>query len=208
MFLASLPIYKKLTFQRSARFAEYLNPLIPDHSHIMDFGCGNMFTSLELVRRNPTLRVTGIDVVKDQNLDDSLFNEYPLEFRLAETRELPFPDEHFDTVLALATMHHTDDPEYYLSELKRVIKPNGAILLVEEMYINALDKLLISSEDWILNKMKKGIPVPLNFRSHRHYLNTFDQLGLQIDFEGSVRSFPMNMHHYVFKLSKKEAAAE
>ena len=46
----------------------------------------------------------------------------------------------FDIVIASAVMHHTPDPDFYLEELKRVLKPGGSILLVEEMYHNLLDK--------------------------------------------------------------------
>lgn len=202
MFLANLPIYKKLTHKRSLKFAQYLAGLIPENSSILDFGCGNMYTAKELVNFSPTLRVTGLDVVKDQNLDDTILKDQRLSFKLLTTKEIPFPDNTFDIVVALATMHHTTDPEYYLSELKRVIKPTGAIILIEEMYINLIDKVWISSQDWLLNKMKEGVPVPLNFRSHKHYLNEFKKQGLTIEHKDGIRSSVTYMHVYVYKLRK------
>ncbi len=202
MFIANLPIYKKLTHQRSITFANYLSKLIPDNSNMMDFGCGNMYTAIELLKLNPSLKVTGLDVIRDQNLSDEILADPRIDFKITTTKELPFSDNSFDIVLALATMHHTPDPEYYMFELKRILKPGGSIILVEEMYINQLDRIYISGEDWILNKMKKGVPVPLNFRSNKRYLNTFKQLGLTIEFSGSVRPFPTMMHHYVYKLRK------
>lgn len=202
MFIANLRIYKKLTHQRSITFANYLFKLIPDYSHVLDFGCGNMYTAIELLHLNPTLKVTGLDVIRDQNLSDEILADTRIEFKIYMTKELPFPDNNFDIVLSLATMHHTSDPEYYMSELKRIIKPGGAIILVEEMYLNQLDRMYISAQDWVLNKMKKGVPVPLNFRPNKCYLKTFKQLSLNIEFRGSVRPFPTVMHHYVYKLSK------
>lgn len=202
MFLANLPIYKRLTHKRSLKFAQYLSKLIPENSTVLDFGCGNMYTSAELLKISPSLKITGVDPVKDQNLDDNVLKPGKLEFKQLVTREIPFPDNSFDIVVALATMHHTADPEYYLSELKRVIKPSGAIILIEEMYINLIDKVWISSQDWILNKMKAGIPVPLNFRSHKHYLNEFKKQGLKIEHEDGIRSSVTYMHVYVYKLRK------
>lgn len=202
MFIADLPLYKKLTRQRSITFAAYLAKLIPNNSHVMDFGCGNMFTAIELLKLNSTLKITGLDVIRDQNLTDEILADPRIDFKITNTKELPFADNSFDIVLALATMHHTPDPEYYLSELKRVIKPEGAVILVEEMYHNTLDRIYISAQDWILNKMKKGVPVPLNFRSNSDYLNTFAKQSLHIDFQGSIRPKPTMMHHYVYKLTK------
>jgi len=202
VFLAKLPLYKKLTEQRSIKFAEYLSKLIPENSTVLDFGCGNMYTARELVKRVKGIQVTGIDVVKDQNLDDALLQNKQLEFKLLQTKEVPFADNTFDIVVALATMHHTENPEYYLSELKRIIKPTGALILIEEMYINVIDKIYISSQDWLLNKMKTGVPVPLNFRSHKHYLQEFKKQGLNIEFEDGIRAFLTGMHVYVYKLRK------
>lgn len=202
MFLANLPLYKKLTHKRSLKFAQYLAKLIPANSSVLDFGCGNMYTSREILNISPTLTITGLDVVRDQNLTDEILSDKRLKFELLSNRELPFADNSFDVVVALATMHHTDNPEFYLSELKRVIKPTGAIILIEEMYINALDKIWISSQDWLLNKMKSGVPVPLNFRSHKHYLEEFKKQGLKIEMEDGIRSSVTYMHVYVYKLTK------
>jgi len=202
MFLAKLPLYKRLTQKRSLKFAQYIAKLVPENASILDFGCGNMYTAVELLKVIPSLKVTGLDVVKDQNLDVQVLSDKRLSFTLLTTKELPFADNTFDVVIALATMHHTVSPEYYLSELKRITKPTGFILLIEEMYIHLLDKLWISSQDWLLNKMKAGVPVPLNFRSHKHYLNEFKKQGLKIEFEDGIRSSVTYMHVYVYKLKK------
>jgi ubiquinone/menaquinone biosynthesis C-methylase UbiE len=202
MFIANLPIYKKLTTKRSQKFAEYLAKLIPDNSSVLDFGCGNMYTAVELLKTLPNLKITGLDVVKDQNLDDKFLSDERLSFKLLTTKEIPFANNTFDVVVALATMHHTVDPEYYLGELKRIIKPTGCIILIEEMYLHLLDKAWISSQDWLLNKMKAGVPVPLNFRSHKHYLSEFKKQGLKIIHEDGIRSSVTYMHVYVYKLVK------
>lgn len=202
MFIANLPIYKKLTRQRSLNFAKYLAQLIPDHTKVLDFGCGNMFTSKEILNIKPSLNIVGIDVIKDQNLDDQFFEDKRMSFELLTTKELPFADNSFDISFSLAVLHHTDHPEFYLSELKRVTKPTGSIIIIEEMYINQLDRIYISSQDWLLNKLKTGVPVPLNFRSHKHYLNEFKKQGLTIELEDGIRAFLTRMHVYVYKLKK------
>lgn len=202
MFLADLPIYKKLTRQRSITFAQYLAPIIPDGSHILDFGCGNMYTARQLLNHLPNLRITGLDIIRDQNLSDEILADERLNFQLSSENNINSPDNTFDGAIALATLHHTPNPEYFLSELVRVVKKGGFIILVEEMAINPFDKLYISVEDWLLNKMKEGVPVPLNFRYHKHYLQEFKKQGLHIAFQGSVRPFPTLMHHYVYKLTK------
>ncbi|MDQ3071881.1 MAG: class I SAM-dependent methyltransferase [Bacteroidota bacterium] len=184
------------------KIARFLLSHIQDGSNILDFGCGNLNLARELVRNNPGLTITGIDVIEDQNLErDSLPDN--LRFVQYKGRELPFPADSFSLVIASSAMHHTHDPEYYFSEFNRILKEHGEVLLVEEMYLNPFDRLVISAQDWLLNKMKKGVPVPLNFRSYKHYVQLFDQKGFNIKYEGSIRpGFPF-VHHYVFRLQKK-----
>ncbi|WP_276252725.1 class I SAM-dependent methyltransferase [Halomontanus rarus] len=43
-----------------------------------------------------------------------------LEFLRGDAGRLPFPDDHFDTVVAMRFFHLADDPEAFLSEMRRV----------------------------------------------------------------------------------------
>lgn len=205
MFIANLGIYKKLSFNRSKRLAEKLMPLIePENAHILDFGAGNMYMAQVMVEQMPAITITAIDVIEDQNLNQELLKNPRLNFQVCEVGKLPFDDDAFDIVVASAVMHHTPDPDFYLKELKRVLKVGGSILLIEEMYHNPIDKLYIMAEDWVLNNLKEGVPVPLNFRSYKYYNQLFKQLDLSVNYESFIRpGFPWK-HHYVYKLTKNQ----
>ncbi|RQG88936.1 class I SAM-dependent methyltransferase [Natrarchaeobius halalkaliphilus] len=43
-----------------------------------------------------------------------------LEFLRGDAGRLPFPDDHFDTVIAMRFFHLADDPEAFLREMRRV----------------------------------------------------------------------------------------
>lgn len=201
MFIASTNIYKKFTRRRSNNIAKALHPLLSDHSTVLDFGCGNFFLGEHLNQLNPTLHITGIDIVEDQNLNWVALSKNPkLSFVKYSTKEIPFEDHSFDIALASASLHHCDHPEYCVSELKRVVKNSGEIILVEEMYLHALDKIWISAQDWIFNSMKKGVPIPLQYRSYGHYIQEFKRQSLEILYESYIRPIFPYVHHYIFKL--------
>ncbi len=42
---------------------------------------------------------------------------------------LPFPDEYFDLVISLETLEHAPDPEAFLKEIFRVLKPNCNLIM-------------------------------------------------------------------------------
>jgi ubiquinone/menaquinone biosynthesis C-methylase UbiE len=50
-------------------------------------------------------------------------------FRYADITDLKFKDNCFDKVVAANVIHLLDDPEKAMSELKRVVKPGGQIIL-------------------------------------------------------------------------------
>ena len=50
-------------------------------------------------------------------------------FRFADITDLKFRDNSFDKVVAANVIHLLDDPEKAMSELKRVVKPGGQIIL-------------------------------------------------------------------------------
>jgi ubiquinone/menaquinone biosynthesis C-methylase UbiE len=54
-------------------------------------------------------------------------------FVLGEQGRVPFGDERFDLVFVSSVLHHLSDNDvsYYSSEFKRVLRPDGRILVVE-----------------------------------------------------------------------------
>lgn len=99
---------------------------------ILDAGCGTGIFSI-IFANNEAGKVTGIDI-SEGSLETarSLKEKFQLdnaEFRKEDMLKLPFPDETFDIVWAWGTVHHTTDPFQAITELIRVLKAGGSLLL-------------------------------------------------------------------------------
>jgi ubiquinone/menaquinone biosynthesis C-methylase UbiE len=189
--------YGRMTQNRSRRIAAAVASFVPDQAEILDFGCGNGFTALSLMSMRPC-RITGLDVIHDVNLTEDTARR--IAFTLFDGGAIPFKDNFFDGVLASAVMHHTPDPVFYLDEFIRVIRPGGRIFLVEEMYRSVPGKWLLQGHDYLLNKLKEEVPLPLNFFSLRKYKKLFEERGLDILHHGCVRPIFPYVRHEVFVL--------
>lgn len=66
----------------------------------------------------PSSEYVGVDMQKGPGVD-----------MVADATALPFPDNSFDLVLCLETLEHCDEPWKVVSEIERVSKKNGGIIL-------------------------------------------------------------------------------
>jgi SAM-dependent methyltransferase len=55
-----------------------------------------------------------------------------VSFRLGELADLPIESASCDLALAILVLHHVKSPEAALSELHRVVRPGGCVLIVEQ----------------------------------------------------------------------------
>lgn len=96
--------------------------------HILDAGCGPGFYSELLVQRGA--QVIAIDASEPMvglaraRLGD---RSVILQHMLGET--MPFADDSFDAIVCALTIHHVDDRQAALTELCRVLRPGGALVL-------------------------------------------------------------------------------
>jgi SAM-dependent methyltransferase len=91
---------------------------LPDRGRLLDLGCG-INCDLESYR-SAEREVWGADFQAHPELRHSNW------FRLLETGGvIPFPDRHFDLVVAVMVLEHVADPRSFMAEVGRVLKPGG-----------------------------------------------------------------------------------
>ncbi len=100
--------------------------------HVLEVGVG---TGLALPRYARDVTVTGIDFSADmlararaKVADEGL--DHVTELRQMDARALDFPDDSFDTVVAMHLISVVPDPERVMAEMARVCRPGGQVLLV------------------------------------------------------------------------------
>lgn len=105
--------------------------LLPRGLTVADFGCG---TGEALAAMSPVVeRAIGVDrepamieaaKVRCADLDN-------VELIAAEMDELPLSDGEIDAALVMLVLHHTDDPASVLAECRRVLTPDGRLVILD-----------------------------------------------------------------------------
>lgn len=108
-------------------FAPYITPGLT----VLDCGCGPGSITLGIAARVAPGRVIGVDFGSSQieraRAAAASARLENVTFETADCYSLPFADESFDRVFSHALMEHLSDPGRALSELRRVLKPEGII---------------------------------------------------------------------------------
>jgi len=121
--------------QVNTAFTQRAIELNPNTSaKVLDVGTGTARVPVLLCLKRPQWRVCGIDLAKNmlqiglQHVQQaSLQDQIVLE--LVDAKQLPYENKYFDMVISNSLVHHLPDPLPFFRELKRVLKPNGAILI-------------------------------------------------------------------------------
>ena len=108
-------------------FEVLIKKLLKDKEKVLDFGCGNGRFS-EIFKKTQYI---GVDI--SSKLIDMAQKKYPRKkFLVIDGLNLPFKDNFFDLVIAIAVFHHIPSKELrikVLKEIKRVLKNNGILFL-------------------------------------------------------------------------------
>ena len=108
---------------------------------VLDAGCGKGRFARALRDRVPAARIWGVD------LSDALLSRAPegIRTRQGTLLDLPFPSDHFDYVYCVEAAEHALNPAAAVSELCRVCRPGGRVILIDK---NAARVGSLATEPW------------------------------------------------------------
>ncbi|WP_344129217.1 class I SAM-dependent methyltransferase [Saccharopolyspora halophila] len=105
---------------------------------VLDLGCGAGRHAFELYRLGADVTAFDHDVEELDNVaamfaamktEDEVPANAQAQTVVGDALALPFPDEHFDVVIASEIMEHIPEDEKAMAELVRVVKPGGRVVV-------------------------------------------------------------------------------
>jgi len=108
---------------RIDRISKYLS------GHWLDFGCADGGYDEELLARGLDA-VSGVDVEESRIAEATRRNLPNADYTVVDGRTLPFEDAYFDGTFMNEVFEHVADETRVLSEIFRVLKPGGVLILI------------------------------------------------------------------------------
>ncbi|SDD46655.1 Methyltransferase domain-containing protein [Natrinema hispanicum] len=114
-------------------------PLSPG-DRVLDIGTGNGFAARILASQEPRAHVYGIDLSPEMVRKADLHeHESNTEYVVGDLHSLPVVDNVFEYVFMMDVIQYSPNPEQALSEVRRVIKPNGQLYCANLFYEEVVD---------------------------------------------------------------------
>ncbi|MEQ9309399.1 MAG: class I SAM-dependent methyltransferase [Balneolaceae bacterium] len=131
-------------------FDEEVTKLLTPDVVWVDCGCGT--NGMVNTFGNRTKSAIGVDLIDPEGIDGNYIK--------ADIKAMPFPDEYADLITLRFVVEHFDNVEDNFSELERVLKPNGKIVILTTNYLSPLIRiphliLPYRIKNWMLSTLFK-----------------------------------------------------
>ncbi len=109
--------------------------VFPENSRILEAGCGTGSQTRIIAPKNPTCSFTSVDISEDSlaTAKETIgsLNIKNVEFKKGDIFNLDFAPASFDHVFVCFVLEHLNEPLAALTSLKKLLKKNGTITVIE-----------------------------------------------------------------------------
>jgi SAM-dependent methyltransferase len=135
--------YSRLADLYDTRWSFYVNTTIRETlnrleinpgERILDLGCGTGSLIQHLLPMTPEIQVFGIDSCPEMlEIAKQKLPKF-VDLKVGSADKLSFPNNYFDVVVSTSAFHFFRDPSQSLQEAKRILKPNGRLVITDWCY--------------------------------------------------------------------------
>ncbi len=120
-------------WQNIEDFMKILEPF--ENMVFVDIGVGTGYFAIPVAKKFPNAKVIGADIqpemleiLREKINQENLKNVKPI---LSYENKIPIKDKIGDRILVANVFHELHQPRYFLNEIKRILKGNGKLIIID-----------------------------------------------------------------------------
>ena len=166
---------------------------------VLDYGCGHCTLGIHFSKLLGLKKSYGCDINNWNEKFSQNKNDY-LQFKvLKENEKVSFENEYFDVIIISMVLHHVQNNSFIFSELYRLLKPNGILIIREHDAVSQTDKMLIDLQHYIYMYNTYGHEI---YEKNKNYYSNYKSIQEWILICKKYK-FTNFMHHYEFSNYKR-----
>ncbi|HEV7683015.1 MAG TPA: class I SAM-dependent methyltransferase [Pyrinomonadaceae bacterium] len=172
--------------------------VLPVKTRVLDVGCGSGFIAHHLSAMLQQ-SVVGVDL--------DTHTEAAIDYRQFDGKHLPLADGSIDAVLLCYVLHHAQDVDEVMSELRRVLGARGYAVIYEDIPAVWWDRMIC----WTHNLKWRKRTGPCTFRRESEWRALFTAAGFQVVAERQLSRWrnlfhPVRRRFYLLEMSAARLA--
>lgn len=178
------------------------------NAHVADVGCGGGLLSEALAKAGA--RVTGIDLgekvieIARLHMHESRLEtpNLDIDYRVQSSAELANAEpESFDAVCCMELIEHVPDPAALVSDLVRMVKPGGVVVMSTLNRTPAAFGAAILGAEYIMRMLPKGTHHYAQFLKPSELGRLMRHAGLEIDDVSGLGYNPLNRKAWLSRIT-------
>ena len=162
-------------------FEKYIFSILKDNIKkknlkLLDYGCGHCTLGIQFA--------TLLGLKESYGCDIDNWNEYFLKEKsnnnfkfkkIIENEKVSFENEYFDVIIISMVLHHVKDYSFIFTELYRLLKPNGILIIREHDAVNESDKNFIDLQHYIYMYITYGNKIYIKNKDYYSNYKSIDE---------------------------------
>ncbi len=166
------------------------------HFRYLDIGCGNGNKTKKIrdIFHIPKSMVYGTDIKNWGPYSSTKKFDFTFQYIL-ENGKLDFPDNYFTFITCFMTLHHVPHLSFMIQEIKRILIPNGILLIVEHSERSMYDGLLVDIQHMLYSYLFDS---KINPKEYKNYISnpTLNRYLNEIEWD-----YILSKYNFEFKLA-------
>jgi ubiquinone/menaquinone biosynthesis C-methylase UbiE len=190
--------WRRQVIGRAYETAREVSEMIPANSSVLDVGCGHGFIAYHMSQFRDAA-VIGLDLAHKVDA--------PIKYVPYAGDAFPLADASVDSVLLCYVLHHSQDIDTILSEVTRVLRENGTVVVYEDVPEIWWDRIPL----WIHNWKWESRTGPCTFRTMAEWQEVFRSYRFEVIQVKKVSRWnfllqPVNHVQYVLRYESTPAS--